>query len=180
MKIQVSMPSVETAHLAPVSMQSRARSWRALLIGGALGALTVVLQGCSAAQSQSAPVADEDFFTMSLTSSGSSQGNISSPTSSPLPASSGLYQFDSFYYTCQNIGNVYNPQLSVVAGPDKGVVLGLPAISVGLGVGGGALKFWLQPTDQVQFVVSGDGVIGASCTAYLYGEVAHGTLQTLQ
>jgi hypothetical protein len=179
MRIHVSIPSVKTVPLAPVSMDpSRERAWRVLLVAGALGALTIVLAGCSASQGQSeVPIATKDFFNMSLTSSGSSQGSVSSP----LPASSGLYQFDSFYYVCQDVGNFYNPQLNVVAGPDKGLILGLPAISAGLAVGGGTLKFWLQPLDQVQFVIIGNGVSpSSSCTTYLYGEVVYGTLQTLQ
>jgi len=137
------------------------------------------MAGCSAAQSQSeVPIAGKDFFNMSLTSSGASQGSVSSP----LPASSGLYQFDSFYYICQDIGNFYYPQLNVVGGPDKGLQLGLPAVSVSaVGVAGGTLKFWLQPMDEVQVVVTGNGVSPtSSCTTYLYGEVVYGTLQTLQ
>jgi hypothetical protein len=160
---------------------SRGRGWDVLLVAGALG----VLAGCSPAHSQtemsnagSAGNTGKEYFIMSLATSGSSQGTS---LSSPLPASSGLYQFESFYYTCQVSGSgpdySFFPQLNVVAGPDKGMVFGLP-VNAGAG---GTMKFWLQPRDQVQFLAFGNVVItSVTCTIYLYGEVVYGTLQTLQ
>ena len=187
MRIHVSIPSFGTAQLAPLSMDpSCGRGWDVLLIAGALGALIVVLAGCSPAHSQtemsnagSAGNTGKEYFIMPLATSGSSQGTS---LSSPLPASSGLYQFESFYYSCQGSGSSPFPppfslQLSVVAGPDKGMVFGL-----GTSAGeGGTLKFWLQPKDQLQFFGFGDVVVtSVTCTIYLYGEVVYGTLQTLQ
>lgn len=99
-----SIPPVETAHLAPVSIDSSPeRGWYVLLIAGALGAIAFVTAGCSAALSQSeGSIAGKDFFNMLLTS-GFTQGSASPP----LPASPGLYQLDSFYYVCQELA-VYN------------------------------------------------------------------------
>lgn len=68
-----------------------------------------------------------------------------------------------------------------MAGPDKGLLLGLPAIGAAMAAGGGTLKFWLQPMDQIQLVIIGPITNPSnSCTMYLYGEVVYGTLQTLQ
>jgi hypothetical protein len=181
MRIHASILSVETSYVAPVSIDpSPERGWRVLLTAGTLGAIAAVMAGCSAAQSQSEPpIAGKEFFNMSL-SSGSTQGSASSP----LPASSGLYQFDSFYYVCQDLYSYNNLQLNVVSGPDKGLLLGLPLIGASTQMGGGTLKFWLQPMDQVQLVIYGpappNNLVPPSCTMYLYGEVVYGTLQTLQ
>ena len=75
---------------------------------------------------------------------------------------------DSFYYNCSSA--VANIALEVVAGPDMGLVIPLPS------TGGGLVKFWLRPVDQVQITWAGT----SACTTYLYGEAVAGSLQTLQ
>ena len=140
-----------------------------LLSLAALACLTLALEGCSNAQSQTAEASSgPDFFKLSLTVDGQN-----SKPASPLPETSGLYQVESFNYLC-----TYNPGvvlLYVIAGPDSGMAFGLPA--GGTIQGGGPLKFWLHPTDQLQAINSNNI---QSCTLYLFGEIVSGTVQTLQ
>jgi hypothetical protein len=159
---------MQIVQVTPVLMDpSRERGLRALglLSAAVLAALTVMLADCSGAYSQTEqPVAGTMFFVIS------GDGGASSP----LPASTGVYQFNSFYFNCsQNPGNQL--LLKVVTGPDTGLVLGLPNLSGTFYSGGGPVKFYLRPMDEVQVV----GDSGNGCTTSLYGEIVPGTLQTL-
>jgi hypothetical protein len=155
------------------------RHWRyRCLSAGAIAALTAVLASCEGAHSQSPEpvVVTNTNLPVTLTNpvtplviTGTSGGyTVSTVTSSPLPESSGVYRFDSFYYNCSSA--VVNIALEVAAGPDMGLVIPLPAN------GGGLVKFWLRPVDQVQITWTGT----SACTTYLYGEALTGSLQTLQ
>jgi hypothetical protein len=186
---------MQTAHVTPISKElKRERHWRhARHSARTIAALVVALASWSAAQSQSPEpvVVTNPSLPVTVTNPVNVNPNTVSPfvlrgtsgaaytlgtiASSPLPASSGVYRFDSFYYTCTAIGGggVSPLFLSVVAGPDADFVLPLPSY------GGGMVRFWLRPLDQVQIVWAGGGPL-ADCTTYLYGELVPGSLETLQ
>jgi hypothetical protein len=171
---------------------NRQRHWRyGWGFAGIVGALTVVLAGCSGAHSESpAPVVVTNTnLPVTVTNAASpfviakdSGGPALNSGTASLPASTGLYQFESFYYDCASPGvQPSNLLLEVLAGPDAGIVLALPYTPPPVAYnGGGLVKFWLRPLDQIQ--VSWNGLTGAAvaCSTYLYGEVVAGTLQTLQ
>ena len=73
--------------------------------------------------------------------------------------------------------------MEVVSGPDAGAALSLPnpvGTSTPAWSGGGLVKIWLRPLDQIQVAWNASSGITENCTTYLYGEVVAGTLQTLQ
>lgn len=111
-------------------------------------------------------------------------GTSVTSVSAPLPPAQGMYRFDSFYLFCQALwpnapgdalpGIAY---LQVAAGPDKGLVIELPAGRVSGNPGGGALKFYLQAGDQIQINWQDPSI---SCKTYLYGEQVSESLQVLE
>jgi len=112
---------------------NRQRHWRyGSGFAGMIAAVTVVLAGCSGAHSESpAPVVVTNTnLPVTVTNAASPfviTGNSAGPALnsgvSSLPASTGLYRFDAFYYNCAPPAQVpSNVVLEVVAGPDAHVM----------------------------------------------------------